>query len=202
MKTYSISEVFKSLQGEGARTGTANIFVRFAGCNLRCAWCDQPEAIYRRAGTETSLEELVQEIARAAGPIRHIILTGGEPALQWDRDLFSRLTALQRNFIFAMETNGTLPLRAYVDWVTISPKFGFKLDPQTLHEASELKFIVDEAFDFEWAQDIASKVPHNTIRLLQPEWGTPASVQRAIDLVLEYPTWRLSLQTHKYLNIR
>ena len=115
-KKYKVNEIFYSLQGEGYFTGTAAVFLRFSGCNRRCDFCDTQHFTF----TEMSADE----IAGAAGafPARHIVVTGGEPALQLDDILIRRLKAL--GFFIQVETNGTLPVPTGVDWVTCSPKEG------------------------------------------------------------------------------
>ena len=128
MKTYKVNEIFYSVQGEGARTGSANVFVRFSDCNLRCVAdgeagfdCDT-EFI---SGEEIPLDDLLQKIHEVGGQCRSVIFTGGEPALRVDADLIEKLHA--SFYYLAIETNGTLSLPAGLDWICVSPKTALQM---------------------------------------------------------------------------
>ncbi|MBQ7063162.1 MAG: radical SAM protein [Bacteroidales bacterium] len=191
-----INEIFYSLQGEGFHTGTPAVFVRFSGCNLCCPFCDTQHQ---------SFEELDEhEIVRRAAsyPARFVVLTGGEPAMQVSDTLIHLLHA--KGFTVAIETNGTLPLPDGIDWVTLSLKDPF-LGPQAkpcLASADELKLLYDGQHDpAPYAQ-----FPVRHARFLQPlDTGSPILGSRLLSetvaYIKEHPCWRLSLQTHKLLNI-
>ncbi|MGN0087385.1 MAG: 7-carboxy-7-deazaguanine synthase QueE [Alloprevotella sp.] len=189
-----INELFYSLQGEGFFTGTPSVFVRFAGCNLRCPFCDTDH----RGGREMTPEEIVRGVA--AYPATHVVLTGGEPSLFLTGELVERLHAAGK--FVAVETNGTHPLPAAVDWVTLSPKDLFVPDARiVLSRADEIKVVYTGA-----VPDCYEAFPA-THHFLQPcDTGDREEsrrlIQEAIDYCLHHPQWRLSLQTHKLLGIR
>ena len=190
---YRVNEIFYSLQGEGFWTGTPMVFVRLSGCNLRCPFCDTDFRTFR----EMSAAEIVTEVRRAGGDCRRICLTGGEPALQADAALIAAFHAA--GFTVHMETNGTCPLPEDIDWVSFSPKSDFVSGGAAcLHRADELKLVFAEGCDpARWA-DFPS-----TWHFLQPcDKGGTVETAPVIDYIRTHPRWRLSLQTHKLLNIR
>lgn len=194
---YRINEIFYSLQGEGYHTGTASVFIRLSGCNLRCDFCDTRH----ESGTMMSLPQIVEQVNRyPLAPL--IVLTGGEPSLWIDDDLIIGLKSLTRKRI-AIETNGTRHLPDGIDWVTLSPKGAFEggdAHPCVLTRCDELKVVYT-------GQDLAQYAHiQATYRFLQPCYcDDPAQRQAGIDAtvaaVLARPTWRLSLQTHRILHI-
>ena len=200
-KLYSVNEIFSSLQGEGFWTGTPMVFVRLAGCNLRCPFCDTDH----RHGEALRADALVREVLTRADGCRRICLTGGEPLLQADVPLLQAFH--QAGFAVHLETNGTCPVPAGVDWVTLSPKEDFVPGGRVvLEEAQEVKLVYDGSLPEErlerWAAFPA------TWHFLQPcDTGDPERnrilLQQTVDYVLAHPDrWRLSLQTHKLLGIR
>ena len=195
---YRINEIFLSLQGEGFWTGTPMVFVRFSGCNLKCPFCDTDHGGFR----EMSAEEVVAEVRAAGGECGRVCVTGGEPGLQLDRALVDALHGA--GFKVHVETNGTRPLPE-VDWVTLSPKGdvkGLKGDGTVvLEKADEIKVVYTDGVNVKWAAFPA------TWHFLQPcDTGDPeknqAILAKTIDHIQRHPLWRLSLQTHKLLNIR
>lgn len=195
---YTVNEIFYSLQGEGYYTGMPSVFVRLSGCNLACEFCDTDH----RHGTPMSLPQIIDEVNRY--PLaRLIVLTGGEPSL-WIDDNFVRALKNCTDKRITIETNGTRPLPDGIDWVTLSPKWtvaGGDTLPCVLDECDELKVVYT-------GQDLAQyahiRAKH---RFLQPCF-TPDTAQRkknlqqCVEAVLNNPGWRLSLQTHRVLNIR
>ena len=194
---YRINEIFYSLQGEGFYTGTPAVFVRFSGCNLRCAFCDTQH----QAGEMFSLQEIVSEVNRyPVAPL--LVLTGGEPSLFIDEALVAELKQKTGKKI-AIETNGTRPLPSNLDWVTFSPKAAFDggdLDPCVLTHCDELKVVY-------LGQDLAQydgiEANH---RFLQPCFvedleQRKANMQACIEAVKNHPNWRLSLQIHRILGL-
>ena len=180
-KTYRVNEIFYSLQGEGYYTGTPAIFLRFSGCNRRCAFCDTDFS----AATEMTAEEIADKLR--GFPARYLVCTGGEPLLQLD--LLRVIKAI--GFFVQIETNGSLPAPPEVDWVTCSPKDA----PWNIDRIDELK-VVYQGQDVE---EIAALLPA-THRFLQPCSGL--NTAETIGYILEHPRWRLSLQTHKLIDIR
>lgn len=187
---YNINEIFYSLQGEGANTGTPAVFVRFSGCNLSCPFCDTDFARHTSMSTDQILECLT------AYPARFVVLTGGEPSLQVDQPL---VDALHRSgFRIAIETNGTHTLPDGIDWVTLSPK---EQQQPLLDYADELKIVYVGQDVEHYADSIRAQRLY-----LQPcarlEDGRPTdNRQQVIDYILRHPRWSLSLQTHKLLGI-
>ena len=198
---YHINEIFYSLQGEGFHTGRPAVFVRFAGCNLRCPFCD----------TDFSHSEpmTAEQIARrvfdySTHPHTLIVLTGGEPSLQVDNELVDALHAHQQTV--TIETNGTRPVPDNIDWVTVSPKAVPAAESKVvLTQADEVKVVFTESTE--------KLLPlwRTTIRAshyyLQPcaQPGTEpiqTNTEAVVEYILSHPDWKLSLQTHKYLDIR
>lgn len=191
-KTYKINEIFYSLQGEGFYTGTPSVFVRFSGCNLSCPFCDTDH----NQGVMMTADEIAAAVN--AFPASHVVLTGGEPSLFVDDELTA---ALQGHFI-AMETNGTHPVAAGVDWITMSPKSDFVDGAEpVLTECDELKLVYTRQNLDRYASFAARH------HFLQPcDCGDAGKnrllLKECIQACLDNPVWRLSLQTHKYLDIR
>lgn len=191
-------EVFYSLQGEGLRTGQATIFVRFAGCNLACDFCDTD---FRVKETYTP-EALAEEIARVGGNCRWVCFTGGEPTLH---DLLPLCCLLHaRGYSLQIETNGTRPRPDWeIDHVTVSPKQpqGGRLHSWYEAHAAEFKYVVDDETDLARALDGVRL--HGRTSSLQPNALNPSAVALCVDAVKQHPDLlRLSLQTHKFLQIR
>jgi organic radical activating enzyme len=197
MRTYRINEIFYSLQGEGVRTGTPNLFLRFSGCNLTCRKetegfdCDTEFS----SGRDLNLNEIVLNL-RALGPKSDwVILTGGEPSLQLDEALITRLHA--EGFKIAIETNGTRELPAGIDWICVSPKSA----EHTLRQkfAHELKYV----------RRAGQGIPKPSVKadhyLLSPAFDGGTLAQENLDwciqLCKENPPWRLSVQNHKFWNV-
>ena len=208
--TYAVKEIFLTLQGEGGQTGRPAVFCRFSGCNLWsgreqdraqavCDFCDTDfvGTDGQGGGKFDTAEALGAAIAAAWGPGqdgRMVVLTGGEPLLQLDQPL---IAALHRGgFFIAVETNGTLPAPAGIDWLCVSPKTDA---PVVLTSGQELKLVYPQA-----GVDPAGLEGLEFERFyLQPMDGPAreANTQAAISYCLAHPRWRLSVQTHKYLGI-
>lgn len=188
-----INEIFCSLQGEGHFTGTPAVFIRLAGCNLKCDFCDTEHEPF----VDMTEAEVVAAAAQFAP--RHAVITGGEPSLQLTASLVGGLH--KAGFFVQMETNGTLPIaeECGVDWITCSPKHR----EVRLKRIDELK-VVYESVGQDMAQYEAMEA--KTYSLQPCDWGdeerNKAILRAAIDYCLAHPTWHLSLQTHKIINIR
>lgn len=195
-----VNEIFYSLQGEGYHSGVPAVFVRFSGCNLRCPFCDTDHS----SGSGMTDDEIVAEINRY--PAHWIILTGGEPSLQIDEDFLQTLHNATGKRI-AIETNGSNALPKGIDWVTVSPKTGIGGNvelPLRVTFANEIKVVdtgqpLEPYFTLDCRRD-------STLMYLQPCFvGDPdtlrANISRTVNRVLADPRWRLSAQTHRFLNI-
>ncbi len=197
MATYHVNEIFCSLQGEGRWTGRPAIFLRFAGCNLRCPFCDTDHAPH----TDMSIQGIMQAIQPMTPDF--VVLTGGEPSLFIDDELIEALHRARK--YVAVETNGTHPLPASADWVTLSPKDPFvEGATPVIRRCDELKLLFDGR-DTTAAEHYADFPA--THHYLQPiDTGDARRnkdiVERTVQYCLDNPQWSLSLQTHKIINIR
>lgn len=185
-----VNEIFYSLQGEGFWAGTPCVFVRFSGCNLHCDFCDTPH----QTGNEMDEAAIIAAIRECSKRCRHIVLTGGEPALQVTQELVFALKSA--GYYLHIETNGTLPLPEGIDWVTLSPKY----EDVVLEKASEVKLVYE-------GQDVSEWEDFSPLRYLQPcdrgdEHLNRKNLQQCIEFVKSNPKWSLSVQLHKLLDIR
>ncbi|MGA1622334.1 MAG: 7-carboxy-7-deazaguanine synthase QueE [Synechocystis sp.] len=197
-KTYPIVETFHSLQGEGTWAGCSAFFIRLAGCDVHCPWCDQKETWPVGHHPHTSVETLVTQ-ALAAKPA-FVVITGGEPLMH---DLTDLCAALKHHQLRChLETSGAYPLSGTFDWITLSHKPYKPPVPTIYSQASELKMVIAQLADLSWAEREGEKVDPQIPRFLQPEWETPTSQALIFDYILTHPHWRLSLQSHKYLGVR
>lgn len=197
-KTLPVMEAFYTLQGEGAFTGNAAYFIRLGGCDVGCVWCDVKESWDIDAHPHLSIEEIVTEAQKY--PARLAVITGGEPLMH---SLDTLTTALKEvGFQTNIETSGAHPLSGTWDWICFSPK-KFKAPlPEIYAAAHELKIVIYHPSDFEWAEGFAQKVNADCELYLQPEWDKS---EKMLPLIIEYikknPQWKVSLQTHKFMNI-
>ena len=191
-------EMFYSLQGEGYHQGKAAYFIRLAGCDVGCVWCDVKESWDASKHPVYSVDEIVS--SALAHPARLAIITGGEPLLY---NLDALTTALKKaGFEINIETSGSSPMSGKWDWVCLSPKkFKAPLD-ESIQAASELKVVIFNTHDFEWAETYAKQVGPSCKLYLQPEWDKSNQIT---PLVIEYikanPRWELSAQLHKYIQV-
>ena len=187
-----VNEIFYSLQGEGAYTGTASIFIRLSGCNLACDFCDTKHQPYK----DYTKEEIAREIA--VYEAKNIVFTGGEPSLQLDAETIDYFHKL--GYFIQVETNGTRKLPYNVDWVTCSPKS----QNIVIQRIDELKVVhTGQALSFYEEMPIE----HPECRYLQPcDERDPVrnaeNFARAVDYIKAHPVWKLSLQTHKLTGIK
>jgi organic radical activating enzyme len=196
--TLPVMEAFYTLQGEGFHQGKAAYFIRLGGCDVGCFWCDVKESWDAAAHPQQSIEAIVT--AAAAYPGRLAVVTGGEPLLH---NLDALTTALHAaGFQTNIETSGSSPLSGNWDWICLSPK-KFKAPlPGILPLANELKVVVYNKSDFEWAEQHAAAVSEQCKLYLQPEWDKAALMTPLIvDYIKAHPRWELSLQLHKYINV-
>lgn len=206
-------ESFYTLQGEGFHTGKAAYFIRLGGCDVGCVWCDVKESWDANAHPKFAIDDIVGKMELEIGnwelgiennktpntkPI--VVITGGEPLLHNLDELTKTLQA--KGFETNIETSGSSPLSGSWNWVCISPK-KFKAPLQeVLDVANELKIVVFNKSDFDWAEKHAALVNKNCKLYLQPEWDKAATITPLIvDYIKGNPQWQLSLQTHKYINV-
>jgi organic radical activating enzyme len=191
-------EHFYTLQGEGFHQGKAAYFIRLAGCDVGCVWCDVKESWQKDIHPAMSVEEIIAEIRKT--PTEMVVITGGEPLMY---NLLPLTDALhQQNYQINIETSGAYPLSGNIDWICVSPKkFKAPLD-EVLPFAHELKVIIFNTSDFAWAEKYAAKVNPQCKLFLQPEWDkSPAITPQIIDYIKAHPQWEFSLQMHKYIHV-
>ncbi|MBQ0736083.1 7-carboxy-7-deazaguanine synthase QueE [Aquimarina celericrescens] len=196
-KMLPLMEEFYTIQGEGYHKGTAAYFVRIGGCDVGCHWCDVKESWNADLHPPTDTKKIVENAVRYSDVV---VVTGGEP-LTWDMTLLTK-ELKSRGAQTHIETSGAYPLTGDWDWICLSPK-KIKLPKEEIYNvANELKCIVYNKSDFEFAEEQASKVSKDCILYLQPEWSVRDKIiPLIVDYVMNNPKWRVSLQTHKYLNI-
>ena len=192
-----LMEEFYTIQGEGFHKGTAAYFIRVGGCDVGCHWCDVKESWNAEQHPPTAIEKIVENAAKYS---KTIVITGGEP-LTWDMDPLTEMLK-SRGMQTHIETSGAYKLTGTWDWICLSPK-KMKLPTQDVYNvANELKVIVFNKDDFRFAEEQAAKVNTDCILYLQPEWSKREKMSPLIvDYVMQNPKWKVSLQTHKYLNI-
>ena len=192
-----LMEEFYTIQGEGFHTGTAAYFVRIGGCDVGCHWCDVKESWNAELHPPTPTDSIVENAVKYS---ETIVVTGGEP-LMWDMTLLTKKLK-EKGLKVHIETSGAYRLSGNWDWICLSPKKN-KLPTQTVYDyANELKVIIHNKHDFIFAEEQAEKLNSKAILFLQPEWSKKEEMTPLIvDYVMNNPKWRVSLQTHKYLNI-
>ena len=193
-----VMESFYTLQGEGFHQGKAAYFIRLAGCDVGCVWCDVKESWDKELYPEQHVDQIVTNAKKYPG--RMVVITGGEPTLYNLEDLTHDLHT--EGFLTNIETSGSHPLTGSWDWICLSPKKFKPPLPGILKKADELKIVVFNKSDFTWAEKYAALVAPHCQLYLQPEWDKAVIVT---PMIIEYikanPQWQLSLQIHKYINV-
>lgn len=193
-----IMEMFYTIQGEGFHTGRAAYFIRTGGCDIGCVWCDVKESWDANAHPPLSVEEIVNEVIKSKTDF--VVITGGEPTMY---DLTALTAALKKIGIeIALETSGAYPIQGHFDWICLSPK-KFKMPLEKNYKlANELKMIIFNKSDFDWADELKNKVTKTCKLYVQTEWDKS---EKMLPLIINYVKdnweWKISLQTHKFLNI-
>lgn len=193
-----VMEYFYTIQGEGFYSGRAAFFIRLAGCDVGCVWCDVKESWDHEAHPNLSIDFIVEEVLKSE--TNFVVITGGEPAMY---DLTTLINRLKDHKIeTAIETSGCYELIGNIDWYCFSPKKFKKPTEEAYTKANELKVVISHPSDFQWAEEHATKVNLECKLYLQPEWSKQ---ERFLPEIIEYvklnPRWRISLQTHKFMNI-
>lgn len=191
-------EDFYTIQGEGFFQGHAAYFVRLGGCDVGCVWCDVKDSWDASNHPLVPITDIVEKIRSSGSPVA--VITGGEPLMY---DLTALTAALQESGIRThIETSGVYPISGSWDWICFSPKKFKAPHPAILEQANELKVIVYNSSDFEWAEKFAAGVGRECELFLQPEWSREKDmVPLIIEYVKAHPQWKISLQIHKYMNI-
>lgn len=197
--TYPVMEHFYTLQGEGFHQGKPAYFIRLAGCDVGCVWCDVKESWTALPHQIIKVSDLLLAIQQHP-TCKIVVITGGEPLMH---DLLPLSEALyKKGYTVHIETSGAHPLTGKLDWICLSPKKFKAPTDEILPLAHELKIIVFNASDFLWAEKFSKNVNKDCKLFLQPEWDKSAQITPLIiDYIQKNPQWRLSLQIHKYLNI-
>ena len=198
ISSLPVMEHFYTLQGEGYHQGKAAYFIRLGGCDVGCVWCDVKDSWDADKHPKLKIEDLLSAISKTATEM--VVITGGEPLMHDLDELTAALheAGLKTN----IETSGAHPLSGSWDWICLSPK-KFKAPlPEIIPHANELKIIIFNKSDFDWAEKYAALVSSECKLYLQPEWDKAAEMT---PLIIEYikanPKCELSLQIHKYINV-
>jgi 7-carboxy-7-deazaguanine synthase len=193
-----VMEAFHTIQGEGFHQGKSAYFIRLAGCDVGCHWCDVKESWDAEKHPQVDVKDIVNDAALENAPIA--VITGGEPLMHNLDQLTSELKEV--NFATHIETSGTHPLTGSWDWICFSPKKFKKPLPVIYQKANELKIVIYNRNDFKWAEEHAERVNEHCHLFLQPEWSKRKEMTPLIvDYIKRNPRWQISLQVHKYMNI-
>ena len=193
-----LMEAFYTIQGEGFYTGNTAYFLRIGGCDVGCHWCDVKESWNADLHPPTKVQDIVSPILNY--PTDTVVITGGEP-LMWNMDFLTN--SLRHNGLKThLETSGSHRLTGDWDWICLSPKKFQKPLDNIKPKVDELKIIIKNKFDFKWAEEQKVNVSANCLLYLQPEWSSKEKmIPLIIDYVMKNPEWKISIQTHKYLQI-
>jgi organic radical activating enzyme len=208
MKQYPITEHFFSLQGEGSNVGKPAFFLRLSGCNVRCDFCDSRNSWDEKSAKKMSTDEIVDLVKKSVPRLcsatgLNIVITGGEPLLHNLDELCDALRRQISSVRLWLETSGTAKFSGDVEWVCLSPKKHCPPLSENYKKANELKVIIENFDDFEFAEKQAEQINPNCQLFLQTEWSVQKNITKSIiDYILQHPKWRLSVQTHKILNIQ
>lgn len=196
--TLPLMEQFYTIQGEGYHTGRAAYFIRIGGCDVGCHWCDVKESWDASVHPLTPIDEIVK--AASEQPSGTVVITGGEPLTYNLGPLTDRLRSA--GLSVHVETSGAHPLSGEFDWICLSPKKNMPPQAEFYAMADELKVIVHNRHDLEWAEQHAAKVKVGCRLYLQPEWSKVQTMMPVIvDHVMAHPQWNISIQSHKYMGI-
>lgn len=197
-KLLPVMEDFYTIQGEGFNSGKAAYFIRVGGCDVGCHWCDVKESWDASLHPLVKVDDVLAKVLDSKS--KAVVITGGEP-LQYNMDYITAEFAKKGIGTF-IETSGAYPLSGKWDWICLSPKKTMNPLDEIYQKANELKVIVYNKNDFDWALEQAKKVTKNCLLFLQPEWSKSEQMMPLIvDFVKEHQNWMVSLQSHKYMNI-
>ncbi len=197
-KQLPLVEQFYTLQGEGYHTGKAAYFIRIGGCDIGCRWCDSKVSWNPDIHSLVSVDNILESVLKT--PARSVVVTGGEPSLY---NLNPLCDLLKKNNIETfIETSGAYELTGTWDWICLSPKTNVHPKGDIYKRADELKVIIYEDGDFEWAEACAEMVADKCLLYLQPEWSRfSVNIDKIVGYVMNNPKWMVSLQSHKFMKI-
>lgn len=191
-------EQFYTLQGEGFHTGKAAYFIRIGGCDIGCRWCDSKVSWSPGIHKLVAVKDIVDSVL--ATPARAVVVTGGEPSLYNLNPLCDALKAHKiETFV---ETSGAYPLTGTWDWICLSPKRNMHPKPEMYKRANELKVIIYEDEDMDWAEECAKRIEPSCFKYLQTEWSRfSINIPKIVEYAKNNPEWMVSLQSHKFMHI-
>ena len=193
-----VMEEFFTIQGEGKYSGTPAYFIRLGGCDVGCVWCDVKESWDAELHPQCKVSDIINRVNHGDADL--VVITGGEPAMYDLSELCKGLTSIGKTI--AIETSGCYQLKGALNWYTFSPKKFKKPIKEAYEKANELKVVIYHKSDFEWAMDHAKKVNEDCLLYIQPEWSKRDQLMdEIVTFVKRNKGWKISLQTHKYMNI-
>ena len=197
-KMIPLVEQFYTIQGEGYHTGKAAYFIRIGGCDVGCSWCDTKFSWDPKLHPVVAVDSVIERAIQY--PARAVVITGGEPLMVDLAYITGKLKA--HGIQTFLETSGAYKLSGSWDWICLSPKKNSPPDSTVYRKAHELKVIIADENDIEWAIENAQKVNDQCLLYLQPEWSVHKDIMPLIvEFVKENPAWNISLQSHKYMRI-
>ncbi|MFO7575676.1 MAG: 7-carboxy-7-deazaguanine synthase QueE [Bacteroidales bacterium] len=197
-RSLPLVEDFYTIQGEGYHTGKAAYFIRIGGCDVGCSWCDTRFSWNPDIHPVTDAEEIVTRVLASGAD--SVVVTGGEP-LMWNLDILCSLLKHHGIETF-LETSGAYQLSGVWDWICLSPKKKMPPVPPIIEMAHELKIIVSDESDFQWAEEYSCKVRDECLLYLQPEWSVSETmIAEIVEYIKRNTRWMISLQAHKYMKI-
>lgn len=197
-ETLPVMEAFYTIQGEGFHSGRSAYFIRLGGCDVGCHWCDVKDSWEAGKHPVLHVSDIVQQATQY--PSRFAVITGGEPAM-YDLSPLTRLLK-EKGYEIAVETSGAYPLTGEIDWICVSPKKFKPALPEMLEVAHELKVIINHTSDFQFAEQFLPAISKDCKLFLQAEYSKfDQHIPIIIDYVKENPHWKISLQTHKIINV-
>ena len=197
-ETLPVMEAFYTIQGEGFHSGRSAYFIRLGGCDVGCHWCDVKDSWEANKHPVLHVSDIVQMATQY--PSRFAVITGGEPAM-YDLSPLTRLLK-ENGFEVAVETSGVYPLTGEIDWICVSPKKFKPVLPEMLEVAHELKVIINHNSDYQFAEQYVSTVSKDCKLYLQAEYSKfDQHIPGMVEFVKINPRWKISLQTHKIINV-
>lgn len=197
-KKLPVMEEFYTLQGEGYNMGKAAYFVRIGGCDVGCSWCDSKESWDENMFPPIAVESIVENALSEKADT--VVITGGEPSM-YPLDYFTSLLQ-SKGIVTMVETSGAHELTGHWDWICLSPKKYSPPKSSSYSKAHELKVIIKNEADLEWAEANGELCNEKTLLFLQPEWSKASEIMPILtDYIMKNPKWRMSLQSHKYMGI-